>query len=150
MTHLKCLITAYRSADHLAYTSLYTADSNNSRIPKSTFQSTTDWKIPARSTLCYSYTSMKYVRSTSDEARLRQTAIVEYHFYPHCATHCSDESHVVSNVETRDKEVAEQFEGAMINGSNPLCNNNKQRWKLGYSVSGNSFARVRLQASYAF
>ena len=23
MTHLKCLITAYRSADHLAYTSLH-------------------------------------------------------------------------------------------------------------------------------
>ena len=84
---------------------------------------------------------MKYVRSTSDEAPLRQTASVEYHFYPHCATHCS---------ETRDKEVAERFEGAIVNGSNPRCNNYTGRWKLGYNVSGNSFARVRLQAFYAF
>ncbi len=93
---------------------------------------------------------MKYVRSTSDEAHLRQTASVEYHFYPHCATHCSDESRVVSNIEIRDKEVADRFKGAIINGSNPLCNNYKGRWKLGYSVSGNSFGRVRLQAFYAF
>ena len=96
---------------------------------------------------------MKYVRSTSDEAPLPQTASVEYHSYPHCVQRMVPMSLMglaTSKQGTRDKEVAERFEGAMINSSNPLCNNYKGRWKLGYCVSGNSFGRVRLQAFYAF
>ena len=77
---------------------------------------------------------------------LRQTASVEYHFYPHYATPSPDDSYGFSGGEkqgTRRSQCGLKELQSMAHIS--LCIHYEDCWKLGYGVSGNSFGRVRLQ-----